>query len=1477
MAIPEFSLAQFNRIASGEYNAGLVDFATDRNGNLTGELTKVNNHVHQTSKNNVELAPERILEIKEAFINALVRGGVAKDKINEIRQRLGIPAELKMTAQKDERKLMLQKRFKPLTRQFVRSLLDQYANSGRGFTHESQAEVSLYDAEAAQATKTMGRSNVKKRQAVNTAIFRASMNRYGYDMSDAMAILSTSRPLGKLSAALERRITGENVENERNAARTALRNQFTALFDRAIKMLDGAEESETFMLCGFKTKLIKGADGKLSAVLGEGAMQTKIALEFSAVGLVKNLIARAVVDMQTLNSDNLSLMLDKVFTRDTEELLTADDRTSLTRSFAAMVLVKHQLLENARPGAQPLADDAKIAYDEIMQGNYNTGTLVDVANRSLNGEVATKQDLDRLHAELARNNAGLDEEMKAMLTRVAGMPLIAPRNDYGLLNAELQVGGVPRNGIVLDAGRIADEVVPQNPDVPPAPLIGSKGIVEAASEVKNFIADIVFSDDTMVSDVVVTLPGEATRKLFQDDKKLSVLATIFASPEIIDTAVAPPVAAAVKEGFAKFAEIMDDAWRKSHDGETFAAARQKPFATFVTEFKAFLLDPQKMPGKELAKFDAIMQNVANKGCASIQGFINKVFNIDPNAVQNAQGGITTEPYKNMSPEQIKQQLADKSLNQILDDAAKDASSPGQVALFKQVLKDYFVNMARASDKRAAFASALRYANIFNFGSKKGEALESAKKVAIAKFTGAILKGTSPLLQKMMQGLPRTVLGDYADALDDMKSRLAPIPRKIVQAHLQKMIDDSNGKIKSIMLKESLGAASVGEAFLCDFVYADDTGKEKTERLVVKIMRHDAEERVKREAEVITAAAAKIGPGMLKTWKGQLDQYLKEFDFRREGENINTGLELYNVKGNRQHPYYGVAPKVSSIKLSPLVAPSKNALVCTLANGETTDKFFTKKRTYIQESLNPVFERDPETGKLKWTEDGKPIFKKTVTANALHEARTLCGGLYAPIQAAQDKIQQAASLWFSEAILGSGKFHGDAHAGNLMVSDTGGGITFIDFGNVYQLKTHYELGEDGQPIMETVTEPNDDGELVEVQRPKVLMDERVELLRLILGATLRDKAFFLAGFEKLLSPEGKDALAVNRAKAEAILDAILSKGQFSFDVCYRLQGAISELQKLGLEMPPQITCFVQSMTRFQNTMAEMNTILNQTLQVIDALKAGPGYDEKPEPVDPLDLFGQTLALQKSPEGYNIVDVENPEYDPENNPGADEPEFFRLPAYVAKIHEFGSHDEDAISKPDNDYYKALDAAVSQAKDPKAEVKRICKLAIKDYDPVNGALQIKTFTDVANAFARRWDAATNDDERNVAKTSFLRSYTSALQNTFGGQYGAAKAFYMAKYKAPTGFAKVVMGAIFNGADAAQKLMEKNFSKMDKLKIAADATSIATNELNVSKGELAAAGVKKMFGGSGPGPDDIVFSAIVDDIDNTGSDKSYQIDIGI
>lgn len=92
MALPDISLRAFNKIATGKYNAGLIDFATDEDGKIT--LTKVNNHIKKVKLNKVKLTPERILEVKETFINALQKGGVTNEDLAESARNSASPRRL---------------------------------------------------------------------------------------------------------------------------------------------------------------------------------------------------------------------------------------------------------------------------------------------------------------------------------------------------------------------------------------------------------------------------------------------------------------------------------------------------------------------------------------------------------------------------------------------------------------------------------------------------------------------------------------------------------------------------------------------------------------------------------------------------------------------------------------------------------------------------------------------------------------------------------------------------------------------------------------------------------------------------------------------------------------------------------------------------------------------------------------------------------------------------------------------------------------------------------------------------------------------------------------------------------------------------------------------------------------------------------------------------------------------------------------
>ena len=205
----DISLAQFNKIATGSYNAGQIDIKVGDNGQA--ELVKVNNHVWKTSKNNVVLSPERILEVKEAFLNALAKGGVKAEDLKAVRIRLGLPDEIDAASAnvKEQRTDILKARFAPLTRAEVRSILDQYANQGKGFTRASANEISYEDWQAGQRTANMSAGHRTDRDNVNRAAQNLHASRGGagvdYGITDAISLLSTSRTLENLGAAQNRR------------------------------------------------------------------------------------------------------------------------------------------------------------------------------------------------------------------------------------------------------------------------------------------------------------------------------------------------------------------------------------------------------------------------------------------------------------------------------------------------------------------------------------------------------------------------------------------------------------------------------------------------------------------------------------------------------------------------------------------------------------------------------------------------------------------------------------------------------------------------------------------------------------------------------------------------------------------------------------------------------------------------------------------------------------------------------------------------------------------------------------------------------------------------------------------------------------------------------------------------------------------------------------------------------------------------
>ena len=1433
MALPNITLSQFNAISNGQYNAGQIDFGVGRNGET--ELVKVNNHIHKKSLNNVVLSPERILEVKETFLNALREGGVTPERIAEIRDRLGIPTELGTRVGKEQRQGILQARFTPLTRAQVRAILDEYADGGRGFTEESRAAVSRKDFAKGQAAANLGGSDAARRDAINAEALQRHSQRgnasVDFSVTDALSILSGGRTLSDLDAARSRRVGGENAENERAMKNEELATGFAALFSAALKMVPaGVNESAEFRLCGETVKLTKGEDGNLTAVLGKGELKTKVALGLDVDTLVTKLIGRCVADRETLGDLAIKRLLGSVYDRDIKAGLVASDRTSLTRQIASLLI---SMISSDR------ATGGVVNVDAILKGNYNTGLLVDIAEKALAGEdIGTKAKLDAYHDRLRHDTAGLPPEMKAMLEQVANVPIENLEEDEGEF--------IVRSPIVAGMNEVAP--VPPQPAAPPPENLRDIG---GASAIKNFVADLVFSDETMVADVLASRPGEAMRKMLSTDGRILAFAEIVKNRNVLDTAVSEEIRGVVKAGFDTMVATLDGAWRASHDGETISAAAARP--DFLARFSAFIRSAEQLPGEKLVEFDSAIQTMANNGCEKIQAYVNRVFKVDVSKANDA-GSLVNEPYRNKKPEDIAEDLKDKSLNQILD-TASNSEAPGQVGFFRQVISTYFTSLGNA-DKRSCFAASMRYARDFDFSGKQGRELESANAAANAKFTGAILKGTSPLLQKMMQGLPKDVMGEFADALEDMKCNLAPMPRKIVQAHLMKLINDSGGKIKSIKLQKSLGAASVGEAFLCEIAHEERTARMRettdaekrqgmgdwtnvrdnngdvvydieteTDTVVVKIMRHDAERRMEAEAEIFTAAAKKI-PGMEKTWEGQLRQYRREFDFRNEARNVQEGVEIYDIEGGHNLDLEPIAGHVSSMKLSQLAPPKKDVLIVEEAAGDPADRYFKNSIAAVRKAVSGMFEQDPETGRIKWQDGpvdantGKPtrvpVLKPPLKIGSICHVQQWASSEYTFLAKIQSHLLEATKAWFYEALFGSGKFHGDTHSGNLMVANRG--ITFIDFGNLYKL--------DGN---------RPDG-----------VNEKHELLRIMTGAAFRDKTFVLKGFERLLSESGRAALQANRAKAEAILDSVLKKGKFSYDIVYRLNAAVAELQKLGIELPPQVNCFVQSMARLANSVTEMNTIMKQYKGILDAVNGYTLVGPAPKR-DDLDVVGKAFDLFATEEGKKTVANENR----------------LINSFPDQITAFQKYILD--NTPGDNYRPIMGTRLLQAADPKAEAQRIVELLLRHLDAEHSARDRVVQENMERAledYRREIDEAGADIAKKIlASTKFTTAYLNkGLKAMFGNIRNAQRDIATSRLRPPKTFASALVGLLLDNFDA----VTEAFDFLEGLKIGADAKTISVKEL----------------GQSFRADKEDVLRAMKADAKDTAADtdtSSYRIDIGV
>ena len=715
---------------------------------------------------------------------------------------------------------------------------------------------------------------------------------------------------------------------------------------------------------------------------------------------------------------------------------------------------------------------------------------------------------------------------------------------------------------------------------------GTKEWTEEEDAAKEFMADLIYSSETWMTDETRSEPGLRIRKILE--KHTGILAKMVADLYRLDTAKpsiiegmldklpvnqfgedAVKIKETLKEKIKQITDFIDkkieDGIQEKYpnDGSSFefvrnlkvnaaraAAAIGKRTALTVESFiKDMLAEPTEEMKNGLIDLEKQVDEATDSFMDEVQATFTKASKgiLDKSNDTEKKDEKKEESDEEKEGEEVNKKDA-KALEKILDEAA--TSDKGQGGFIKTVFANYFKSVGML-DKRSMFASALRN---MKPSSLDANSTEQQEKMELGQYLGGLLKGAGPLLQKMLQGMAGATLPpELQTAVDDMRSNLAPIPDEIIKAQLLGMVERSKGTVTKIDVEKSLGSASVGQALLCR-MYGPSLPKEGKE-VVVKLLKPDVRNRMMREKDIMLKCAKESGEGMFHTYEGQLNTILEEMDLTIEAKNCEAGSV-----------YDGKFANIKSMKVNKLIEPTMNAMVLEKAEGTTVDRYIKDVKGFIESSLKKyyVYQRDPNTKELLRDENGNPKVKldledKPVLGFNLENIKEL-DGIRVKLKEELERLYKrrehllnVAELWVTEGIYKAGFYHGDLHAGNMMINDEG--ATLIDFGNVTRLAE----------------------------------DQQKEIMRMLAAVASGDGEGFLEGFHKLLANTPEKDYQDKRQELLDTFNDIMSYGDAKA-AGQRIAVCLVKAQELGFELPPVVANFSAGQIRIQNTIQEMNKLI-----------------------------------------------------------------------------------------------------------------------------------------------------------------------------------------------------------------------------------------------------------------------------------------------
>ena len=716
--------------------------------------------------------------------------------------------------------------------------------------------------------------------------------------------------------------------------------------------------------------------------------------------------------------------------------------------------------------------------------------------------------------------------------------------------------------------------------------------LQEEESVKNLVSDLIFSQETWKADDTLEQPGMRIKLMLE--KHVDTLVQIIRDPGLIDALLSRMPFPGDAQAQQSLRNMVHRAMEKIVSSFIFQGAINMMSDAQIRVTILGALQTRFVQG-ELTEIDKEIDQTVEENIASMQAMISESVGTvfgggennaqapdllnDTRAEDELKGVIERlrsfyEKLKKVEREKLPQEeqkqlaalearrkkLTQESigkLNKIMQQSAQGASGQGKFT--RLVLENYFKEVP-LMDQRAMFASALRNAKPHvEPAANATEAEKTAQKEQeLGNYLSGILKGAGPLLQKMLQGLPLDAMPEMLKgALKDMKSNLAPIPDEIVQAQLRGMVERSHGKVTKMEVVRALGAASVGQAFMCR-IYGPGMPEEGNE-VVVKLLRPDVRNRMERERKIMIDCADQTDEnhGMKATYEGQLLRISEELDLSFEAQNVEMG-KVYDKK----------TTMVQSMKVNPLIEPTVNALALEKAPGTTIDKYMDELHQMKNEMMNGLYAHNADGSVAMVREGNKTYPELNVQPEQMYKIKMDRDTLAKKLEQLTKRQVYLADLveqWVTEGIFGQGFYHGDLHAGNMLIDDDG--LTVIDFGNAT-----------------TLTEK-----------------QQAELTRMVAAAAYGFADDFQKGLHNLLEHTSEKLYKEKEPALREMLTKVFRMGNQE-SAGQRIAVALLKAQELGIEVPSSIFNFSQCQIRLQNALDEMNDLIEDMRQDLDALNA-----------------------------------------------------------------------------------------------------------------------------------------------------------------------------------------------------------------------------------------------------------------------------------